>query len=161
MGAMLQRGTKLACNIMDDRWHKQHNIVVTMSYLRIWWSSLRTYCTSCTGHSHPSPARNPCCSPSDLQQHIDSYYTSSKRFSTITSTKFPSFCKATFCASITNRLPQSRDCNCYLNIRILASTPLWLQKHTDLHALFTCDISLGSLKLPTPEVGDFVELILI
>jgi len=35
MGAMLQRGTKLACNIMDDRWYKQRNILVAMSYLRI------------------------------------------------------------------------------------------------------------------------------
>ena len=165
MGVMLLRGTKLACNIMDGRWHGQYNIAVTMSYLRIWWSWLRTYCTSCTGHNHPSPARNPCCSPSDLQQHIDSYYTTSKRYSTITSIKFPSFCKVTFNASIINRPPQSHDCSCYLNIRILACTPLWLQKHADLQARdFTHSSLVTSASarwLHTPEAGDFVELILI
>jgi hypothetical protein len=162
---MLHRSTKLACNIMDNRRHKQHYILVTMSYLRIWWSWLWTCCTSCTDHSHPSPARNPCCSPSDLQQHNDTYYTTSKRYNTIISTKFTSFSMATFSASITNRPPQSHDCNCCLNIRILASTPPTAETHwyirIRLHAIFTCDISLGWLKLLASKAGDFVELILI
>jgi hypothetical protein len=43
----------------------------------------------------------------------------------------------TFSVSLTNLtapLPQSRDYSCYVSRRILASPPLWLQKHTDLRA---------------------------
>jgi hypothetical protein len=42
-----------------------------------------------------------------------------------------------------------------------------MQKHSKLrahgfaHSPDLCDISLGSLKLPTPEAGQFVELILL
>ena len=50
---------------------------------------------------------------------------------------------------------------------IPAFPALWLQKHADLrahgfaHCLPPCDISLGSLTLPSPEADDFVELILL
>jgi len=55
----------------------------------------------------------------------------------------------------------------YVSRRLLALSPLWLQKHTDLrahnfaHALSTRDVSLGTLTLPAPEAGDLVELILL
>jgi hypothetical protein len=35
------------------------------------------------------------------------------------------------------------------------------KKHTNLRSLPTCDVSLGSLTLPAPEVGNFVQLILL
>ena len=56
----------------------------------------------------------------------------------ITTTKSPSFW-ITFSASLTDitpLLPQTRDYRCYVNRPILASPPVWLQKHTDLRALF-------------------------
>ena len=52
------------------------------------------------------------------------------------STKSPSFCKTTLSASLTNltpRLPQSRDCSCYINRQILAP-PHWSAR-TRLRAL--------------------------
>jgi len=33
--------------------------------------------------------------------------------------------------------------------------------HTTSHIFSTCNISLGSLMLPTPEAGDFAELLLL
>jgi hypothetical protein len=57
--------------------------------------------------------------------------------SSITSTKSPSFCMATFIASPRDRtdiLPRSHDCSCYVSRRTVASLRLWLQKHNDLHA---------------------------
>jgi len=68
--------------------------------------------------------------------------------------------------NLTLLLPQSRDCSCYVSRPILAPPPLGLQQHTDLRAhdsrtLPTCDTSVGSLILPVPEAGDFVELILL
>jgi hypothetical protein len=56
-------------------------------------------------------------------------------YSKITSTKSPSFCMATFSASLSSRTllaPQSRDYSCYVSRPIMV--PLWQQKHTDLHA---------------------------
>ena len=91
-------------------------------------------------------------------------------YSRITSTKSLSACMTTFSASLTNLtplLPQSRDSSCYVSRPILAHPPLWLQEHADLYAhttsriLRTCDVSLGSLTLPAPEAGEFVELILL
>ena len=41
----------------------------------------------------------------------------------------------TFSASLTNLtalLPQSRDCSCFVSIRLQAPSPLWLQKHSAL-----------------------------
>ena len=58
-------------------------------------------------------------------------------YSSITSTKTPSFYTTTFSASLTNLtalLPQSRDTSCYVSRPILAPPPLWVQKHTDLRA---------------------------
>jgi hypothetical protein len=58
-------------------------------------------------------------------------------YSRITYTKSPSLCMTTFSASLTNLtalLPKSHDCSCYVSRRIRASSPLWLQKHTDLRA---------------------------
>jgi hypothetical protein len=85
----------------------------------------------------------------------------------------------TFNASLTNLtalLPQSHNYSSYLSRPILAPPPLWLHKHTDLRVqvsqthwsthtrlcvLFTCDISLGSRTLLTPDARAFVELILL
>jgi hypothetical protein len=93
-------------------------------------------------------------------------------YSKITSTKSRSFCMTTFSASLTNLtalLPQSRDCSYDVSRQILAPPPLWLQKHTNtlIYAhttsptLPTSDMSLGSLTLPAPKAGDFVDLILL
>jgi hypothetical protein len=60
-----------------------------------------------------------------------------RTYSRITSTQSPSFCMTTFITSLTNLttlLPQSHECSCYLNRRILAPPPLWPQKHTDQRA---------------------------
>jgi hypothetical protein len=53
----------------------------------------------------------------------------------ITSTKSPSFSMTTLSASLTNLmtlLPPSHDRSYYVSRPILAPTPLWLQKHTDI-----------------------------
>ena len=55
----------------------------------------------------------------------------------ITSTKSPSFCMTAFSACLTIPvvfLPQSRACSYHVCRRTLIPPPLWLQKHTDLHA---------------------------
>jgi len=67
----------------------------------------------------------------------------------------------TFSACLTDLtvLRQSGDCKCYVNRRILARAPFWLQKDRTAHILPTSNISLGLLTLPAPEAGDFVELI--
>ena len=59
------------------------------------------------------------------------------RYSRITSTKSLSFWMTAFSASLTNHvalLPQSYDCSCYVSRPTLASSPLWLRKHTVLRA---------------------------
>jgi hypothetical protein len=90
------------------------------------------------------------------------------RYGRITSTKSPSFCMTTYTAS-----PQILRSS-YLSHMIVVITfadEYWhLQRtdcrntliyaHTNSRTLPTCDISLGSLTLPAPEAGDFVELIL-
>jgi hypothetical protein len=56
-------------------------------------------------------------------------------YSRITFTKSPSFWTKTFGASLTKLtvfLPQSRDRSLYVSKRILAPTPFWLQKHTNI-----------------------------
>jgi hypothetical protein len=59
-------------------------------------------------------------------------------------------------------LPQSHDCSCYVCRWIMAPLPLWLQKtHWSTRTLSTCDISRGSLTLPTPKAGDFVKYSLL
>ena len=101
-----------------------------------------------------------------------SRYNEIPRCSGITSKKSPPFRTTPSSASlptITALLHQSRDCSCYVSRPILARPLLCLQKHTNLltyahtirRTLPTCDISLGSLALPTSEAGDFVELILL
>ena len=50
-------------------------------------------------------------------------------------------------------LPQTRDCSCYMNGPVLTPTLLRLHRHTDMR--------LGSLTLPAPEAGDFMELIFL
>ena len=92
-----------------------------------------------------------------------------KWYSKITSTKSPLFCMTAFSVSLTNvtaLLPQSRGNSRYVSRRILAippqdcrNSPMYAQ--TNSSTLLTHDISLGSLTLPTPEAGDFVELILL
>jgi len=84
-------------------------------------------------------------------------------WSTITSTKSPSVCMTTSSASLTNHtvlLLQSRVCSCYVSGRLLAPPPL-IWAHTTLRTLRTFDVSLGSLTIPAPEAGVFVELILL
>jgi hypothetical protein len=81
----------------------------------------------------------------------------------ITPTKSPSFCMTTFSASLTNLtglLHPPSDCSFNVSRRILAPPLLWLQKHTDQRALFSCVVGEGSLKLPAPRAADFVDLIL-
>ena len=63
----------------------------------------------------------------------------------------------------TGLLRQSHDYRYYESRKILAPPPLRLPKHADLGAydfakFAPCDISLGSLRIPAPEAGDFVEL---
>jgi len=60
---------------------------------------------------------------------------SSSTYSTILPIKSPSFCKTSFSAiliNLTTRLPQSRDCSCYVSRPILEPPPIRLQKHIDL-----------------------------
>jgi hypothetical protein len=114
--------------------------------------------------SDPQVIRN---LPQSLQANIRTVH--HIRYGRITSTKSPSFCMTTYTAS-----PQILWSS-YLSHMIAVTTyadELWhLQRndcrktliyaHTTLHNLPTCDISLGSLKLPAPEARDFVELVLI
>jgi len=87
----------------------------------------------------------------------------------ITSTESPSFCMATFNASLTKLkafLPQSCDCSYYVSRQMLAPPALLLQKNTnvarsDSLTLPTCDISPGWLTLPVHEAGDIAELLLL
>jgi hypothetical protein len=90
-------------------------------------------------------------------------------YSSITSTKSPSFCMRTFGASLTNLtvpLHQWHDCSCYLRRRILAPPPLWLQKCTDpLAQDFTHSVAFWHrpriANVSAPEAGDFMEIILL
>jgi hypothetical protein len=84
-------------------------------------------------------------------------------YSRITSTKSQSSCMSTYSSSLTNLtvlLPQSHDCSYYVSRKTLVPfTPsdcrnTLIYGHANLHNLPTCDISLCSLKLPTPEAGD-------
>ena len=87
-------------------------------------------------------------------------------YNRITSTKSRSFCMTTLSVSLAKLkvlLPCSRDSS----RRILAPPPLPDCKITLFYSgmtsctLQTCDISLGSLRLPAPDPPDFVELILL
>ena len=86
-------------------------------------------------------------------------------YSGITSKKSPSFCVATFTASLKNTtalLSQSHGCCCYLSRRKL--TPLQFlvaETHWSTRTFPTCDIGLDSPMFPAPEAGDFLELILL
>jgi hypothetical protein len=84
------------------------------------------------------------------------------KYCRITATNSPSF-RTTFSASLTNRKalqPQSSDGGCYVSRR-MTSPPLRMHKYTDItHTLPNCNVSLGSLTLPTPETGHFVTLFL-
>jgi hypothetical protein len=87
-------------------------------------------------------------------------------YSTIKTTKSLSFCTTTFSARLEVLLPKNMMAAATLSRRILASPPLGMHEHTDLRAYYsrtvpTCDNSLGSLTLPAPEGGDFVELLLL
>jgi hypothetical protein len=80
--------------------------------------------------------------------------------------KKPTFFIPAVCASLTKvtaHLPQSRDRSCYFSRPILKPPQPRLQKHTRTtsRTLPVCNISLGSQKLPEPQVGNFVGLILI
>ena len=63
-------------------------------------------------------------------------------------------------------LPQSHDCSCYVSKQywhlhrpVCRNTLIYA--HTTSRTVQTCDISLGSLTVPAPEAGDFVELLLL
>ena len=74
-------------------------------------------------------------------------------YSRITSTNSPSFCLTDFSARLTNLkvlVPQSRDCSCYLNRRILAPPPLPLQQ---THGLTNFDV------LPIVHLSIFISVI--
>ena len=90
-------------------------------------------------------------------------------YSRITSTKSPSFYMTIYSAgliNVTGPLLQSRDCSLYMNRRMPASPPLWLQKHNDTYAHDFAhsphfDISPDSLRLSALETEDFVQLLLL
>jgi len=85
-------------------------------------------------------------------------------YSKITYINSPPFCVTTFSASLTDitaLLLQQQDSRCYVSSRILTPPPHWLHEHFTSLTFPTCNISLVSLKLPTPEAGDFMELILL
>jgi hypothetical protein len=63
-----------------------------------------------------------------------------KQTNTGTSTSLTAETHWSICTSLTNLnalLSQSHNCSCYVSRPILASPPLWLQKHTDLHVQFS------------------------
>jgi len=88
-------------------------------------------------------------------------------YSRITSAKSQTLCMKTLnanLASLTVLLLQSHDRSCYSSRPIMAPPLLRLyETHwssgTRLRALPTCDTSLGWLRLPGPEAGDFMELL--
>ena len=94
--------------------------------------------------------------------YVFAFFGSIRSYSSITSTKSPSFCTTTFSASLTSltaRPPQSHDCSCYVSRPIPAPPQLWLQKthwsaHTTSRTLPSYDVSIGSLTLPMPEAGE-------
>jgi hypothetical protein len=75
----------------------------------------------------------------------------------------------TFSASLTNLMAlllHSHDCSCYLSRLKLTShgedsRKTLTHEHTTSPSLTTCDISPGSVTLPAPEAGEFMELILL
>jgi hypothetical protein len=81
--------------------------------------------------------------------------------------KVPVILHGNFSASLTNvtvPLPQSHDYSCYVSRRILAPPPPRPQKHTYLRAhdrALSRLVTSGSLILPAPETGNFVDLILL
>ena len=133
----------------------------------------RTNTTHYSSHSYTHPA----CGLTRKQ-----WWNFDLRYSKITSTESLSFCITTVSASVTNLTApptQSHDCSCYVSWPMLANPPPWLQPtrkltnagkstaltaantltyaHTTSRILSTCEIGLGSLTLPAPEAGDFVE----
>jgi hypothetical protein len=63
-------------------------------------------------------------------------------------------------------LPQSRERSCYVSREYWHShrpdfREALIYAHTSSRTLVTCNVSLGSLTLPAPEGGDFVELVLL
>jgi hypothetical protein len=123
------------------------------------------WCLETSGASHEVPRRRVPQERRRLLHRCGSLKTRS--FSTLTSTKSSSFWMKSFSASLTNLtalLPQSHDFSYYVSSSVLAPPLLGLQKHIDLRAQDfahspTCDSSLGSLTLPAPEAGSFMELI--
>lgn len=90
-------------------------------------------------------------------------------YSRIKSAKSPKFYMTIFSMNPTNLaalLPQSLDCSWCISRCIVAPSPLWLQKHTDV-CLHYCTYSSNLyyltnwLTLPAFEGGDYVELLMI
>ena len=92
----------------------------------------------------------------DLRRHVVCY-------SRFTYTKWSSFCRSTFSASLAHFLPHSHGCSYYADefwyLRRSDCINTLTYAHTNSRILPTCVISLGSLTLLAPEAGDFVELI--
>ena len=92
-------------------------------------------CLETSGANHAVPRRR---IPEERRRQLHRCESRKTRsYSTLTSTKSPSFWMNTFNASLTNLtvlLPQSYDCSCYVSRPILAPPPLGLQQHTDLRA---------------------------
>jgi hypothetical protein len=90
-------------------------------------------------------------------------------YSRITSTKSRSSCMTTFSVSLTKLkvlLPCSRDSSRRILVPPSPSPPpdcknTLFYSHMNSCTLQTCDISLGSLSLPAPDLADFVESILL
>ena len=90
-------------------------------------------------------------------------------YSRITPTKCPSLCMTTFSASFAKRtvlLPQSTNCSYYKNANFYwhrhrsDCRNTLIYAHTTSRTFMTCDIGVGSLKLPSAEARDFVGILL-
>ena len=100
-------------------------------------------CLETSGANHAVPRRH---IPEERRRQLHRCGSLKTRsYSSLTSTKSPSFWMKTFNASLTNLtvlLPQSRDYSCYVSRPILAPAPLGLQKHSDLRAQDLCTLRL-------------------
>jgi len=106
-------------------------------------------------------------SPSKFNTHLLSPSSYETWYSRITSAKSQTLCMKTLSANLANLivlLLQSHDSSCNVSRPIIAPPTLQLHKThwssgTRLRTLPTCDISLGWLRVPGPEAGDFMELL--
>ena len=78
-------------------------------------------------------------------------------YNAITSTKSPSFCMTTFSVSLSHMTAATTQADEYWHLHCSDCRNTLIYAHMTLRTLLTCDISLGSLMLPMPEAGNFVE----